>query len=425
MLWVKEDLKKKNKVLVHYPELNPNKLVFPEEVTLENIHQKLGRKYKSAINGLQPLLHFIKKNENNGIVSISQTAKPLVDAYKGQPNVKRAIDKLVDLGILRKTSNQFKNFNYGLIYTVNINTLNLIYNKSSYNISYSISYSEPEEYVDTNAHFGKIRKKDNMRDYSDTWVLRKMDEVYPQIKDYQYKVEKLNSHEEDDFYLIRFNPKVTRDKNGHVKNVSIRATSDFCSVKSREKHPEFPWYIKCREDYLDEDLGIGWEEYDVKGSVPRIAHFLHTGEWLDENVDPYKEIFESHFFDWDKDTRDICKDWFMRIYFGGTIKEIVRNAINCKDYPNLTSNKKEQLTKDITELKEAIDNYCGVADGNSIFLHESCIYIDVREELAKRKIDVKQVYDGFYFKHGEVPKDMGAIIKQCAISYLSTYSNYI
>lgn len=125
---------------------------------------------------------------------------------------------------------------------------------------------------------------------------RKADEIYPQLKHYQEIAEKLNLKEEDDDYVIRFEPQIERNDKGMITNVSIRATSDFCSRKSREKHPNLPWHFKCREDYLDETLGPGWEEYDVKGSVPRIAHFLYTGEWLDADKDPYEEIFKSHWF---------------------------------------------------------------------------------------------------------------------------------
>ena len=421
MIWVDESFNKITKVEPKYPQLNPNKLIIPEDLSIEEINRRLGRKYKQVIDNLQPLIHFIKRHNSNGIISISQTAKPLIREYGAQSNVNRNIQKLIEVNILHKADYTFKNGEFGLIYTINLNNLNLIYKEICNVLSISISDSVPEIETDINLHFGKIRKKDNMRDYSDTWVERKADEVYPQLKHYQEIAEYLNLREEEDDYLITFKPKVERDKNGNIKNVSIRATSYFSNMKSREKHPNLPWYISCREDILDKDLGLGWEEYDVKGSVPRIAHFLHTGEWLDESVDPYKEIFEPHFFAWDKSVRDKCKDWFMRIYFGGSVEQIVSKGIKSKLYPNMTSDKKEQITKDITELKQAVDDYCGLADGNSIFLHESCIYLGVREELAKRGIRVIQVYDGFYFKHGEVPEDMGKIIKDSAMYYYNTY----
>lgn len=421
MIWFNKEFKKKQKKRVQYPELNPNKLIIPEDVSLEEVYNRLGRKAKSIINHLQPLVHFIHKYANDNIISISQTAKPLVRDYSAQQNVGRNIQKLINLDVIRKADNKFKNGEYGLMYTINTNNLNTIYINTYDMLSISTSDSIPEVEDDINLHFGKIRKKDNMRDFSDTWVLRKADEVFPQLKHYQEIAEKINLKEPDDDYVIQFEPKIKRDKNGRIKNVSIRATSYFSSIKSRKKHPEFPWYLTCREDVLNKEFGEGWVEYDVKGSVPRIAHFLHTGEWLDANVDPYVEIFKSHFFTWDDETREICKDWFMRIYFGGSVKQIVDKAIKSKDYPDLTADKKERITENITELKEAIDEYCGVADGNSIFLHESCIYLGVREELFKRNIRVIQVYDGFYFAKDTLPDDMSDIIKNSAYHYLNTY----
>lgn len=159
---------KKKKVEPKYPELNPKKLEIPKDMTVEEIYQILGRKANAMIDSLQPLLHFIKKHTHSNVASISQTAQPLIAEYGAQPNVNRNLKKLIDTNIIRKADCKFSNGQYGQMYTVNVNNLQSIYHITHNNISISISHSEPEVDIPVNIHFGKIRKADNMRDFSDT-----------------------------------------------------------------------------------------------------------------------------------------------------------------------------------------------------------------------------------------------------------------
>lgn len=423
---------KKKKKSVKYPELNPNKIIFPDSLTLDDIKNILGRKWSSVIESLQPLFKFIDKNMYTSVVNISQTASPLVSAYKGQSHVNRAIKKLKDIQVLKVVCQQFKNNEYGMTYTVNDNNLYLLYAKEDIINNYTTSIPH------SNITLQDMKEKDKMRirlgnvslsdDLNDFTINTELANKYPQILDYQWIVRELNSvclEKDLGDYVIKFEPTITRSKNGKVKKIGIRATSPFMSRKSRKKHPELPWYFKCREDYLDEDLGTGWTEYDVKGSVPRIAHLIQTGEWLDANEDPYKIMFEPICTEgWSNEWREVFKDWFMRVYFGRSVQDIVRNAIWSEDYPEITNDNKEEITKGVIEMEQQINEFCGKHfRDTSIFLHESCIYLNVRWELLKRGLDVKQVYDGFYFKKGEQPKDMDDIIKNAALDYYRTYIN--
>jgi hypothetical protein len=174
---------------VKYPELNPNKIIFPDSLTLDDIKNILGRKWSSVIESLQPLFKFIDKNMYTGVVNISQTASPLVSAYKGQSNVNRAIRKLKDIQVLKVVCQQFKNNEYGMTYTVNDDNLYLLYAKEDIINNYTTSISH------SNITLQDMKEKDKMRirlgnvslsdDLNDFTINTELANKYPQILDYQ------------------------------------------------------------------------------------------------------------------------------------------------------------------------------------------------------------------------------------------------
>ena len=83
------------------------------------------------------------------------------------------------------------------------------------------------------------------------------------------------------------------------------------------------------------------------------------------------------------------------------------------------------LVELIEKWQNSVFEYCGRDKANrydtSVFLHESCVYLEVRKILANRGIDVVQVYDGFYFKKGTCPKDMNRIIERACKTYYNKF----
>ena len=72
--------------------------------------------------------------------------------------------------------------------------------------------------------------------------------------------------------------------------------------------------------------------------------------------------------------------------------------------------------------KKAIENVIGSTERDSeIFLHESCIYMDVYEQLLNDGYEVLQVYDGFYMNKEN--KDIQKIIESKAMNYYNKYIN--
>jgi hypothetical protein len=107
----------------------------------------------------------------------------------------------------------------------------------------------------------------------------------------------------------------------------------------------------------------------------------------------------------------------MRLYFTKTVESTAKALL-----PYNIDYRKTDYCKDlIRELKSNMTSFIGKTYDSEIFFHESCIYLLVRKELMRRKIKCSQVYDGFYFKKGEMPKDMDEIVKSCAEFYYSHY----
>ena len=159
---------------------------------------------------------------------------------------------------------------------------------------------------------------------------------------------------------------------------------------------------------------------------------------FEQFVDDYKLYFDSSITEWCAQTRDFFKNLFMRLFFGGTPKQILSNLLRAEQKARRKALKRgddiSNLSPYSSIIKQGVDlealiskwqtkvyEYCkrdkSKRHDTSVFLHESCIYLEVRCELAKRNIDVVQVYDGFYFKKGTMPSDMDEIIQASALKY--------
>ena len=435
---------------------------------LEDKYSILGRQYKSTVRGLYPLLYHIRKYTNNNIVYISQTDKNLLPFYNNShTNIHYAIHKLLidKAKVLWDLKSEYKAHNKAKYYYVcseNLDTMFKIYESVVTSQSKAIVtdggtskhlipvyYSFPSFNSDLEIH----------EDYSFEEVKETIIMRYPCIPYYSDLVNKLNEHAVNYDERIRFEISPQFSSKGKITKLKIRAFSGTCLLKSLEKQEK-----KCRlqgiefvvdnntryrEHYLNERFGE-WEEYDIKGSVPRVSRAMaEYGDMGDLNEDIYQTIFEPfvkdyhNYFDstvteWCDSVRNFFKLLFMRLFFGGTPKQIVNNILSSEK--KKTNKAIKDRVSDINlspfsslknrgvDLELLIDKYqrrvfevCHRTYENkrdtSVFLHESCIYLEVRKELFKRGIDVVQVYDGFYFKKGTLPPDMDEIIQLSALRY--------
>ena len=130
-----------------------------------------------------------------------------------------------------------------------------------------------------------------------------------------------------------------------------------------------------------------------------------------------------------EDDREVFKKLAMRLYFGGInqlgvqvenrfremAKELGGNYVYDKD-------RARRIQDIMCEQKlTAAENIGGFFD-SEIFLHESCIYLNVYKDIVKSGIRCSQVYDSFYFKSG-IDIDVNRLYEDNLRLYKSRFSN--
>ncbi len=428
----------------------------------------LGRQYKSTIKKLYPLLMHIRRYVSDNVVYISQTDKNLLPFYNNdQPRINKAIRKqLIEkakvLWDLNSTYKPHSTAKYYYVCLENLNTMFKVYQSVIASEGDTIDTDEEVSYQLVPAYYLLPTFNANL-DIHEAYLFEEVKSAvikrYPCIPYYSHLVEELNSHTVNADEKIKFDVKGTFSSTGKISKLGIRAVSRICYLKSLEKQDKkcrllgnesvVDPNIRYREHYLNERFGE-WEEYDIKGSVPRVSRAMSNhGDMGDLNEDIYRTMFEpfvldyQSYFDanvteWNESVRGFFKLLFMRLFFGGTPKQIVNNILAKEKKDKDRAIKKgasddnlspfAALMEQGVDLVALIDKYqkrvfeycCRTADkrkDTSVFLHESCIYLEVRKELFNRRIDVVQVYDGFYFKKGTIPCDMEEIIQRAASEY--------
>lgn len=445
---------------------------------IDNACDVLGRQYKSTLLTLYPLLRHIERYTYNNVVYISQTNRNLLPFYS---NSHERIYYLIHKVLIEKAKVLYDlESEYRAHYTAknyyvcieNLNTMLELYARVKeekeplLGIGDSRTLFKDDEYeyklnpVYLNYPSLSLNSALSVHEfYSFEEVKLALFQHYSYFSYYQYLVEILNKKISRADEKIQFDIKPKYSNKGKISKLGIRAFSRICLLKSSEKHKKkcdllgidavADPNIKYREQYLKERFGE-YEEYDVHASVPRVSRAMATnGDMGDLDEDLYRTMFEPFVEDyhkyinpsvteWCDEVRQFFKMIFMRLFFGGTPKQIARNILDREgkeankaiqrgeNTENLTpfSNIIQQgfdLVGIIAKWQNTVYEYCGRSKSNrhdtSVFLHESCIYLEVRLELAKRGIDVVQVYDGFYFKKGTMPDDMDEIIKSAALEY--------
>lgn len=425
----------------------------------------LGRKYKSIIRNLYPLLCHIKKHTQCNIVYISQTDKSLLPFYNDDhPKIHYAIHKLLieKAKVLYDLKSTYKPHSVAKCYYVcleNLDTMLKLY-KSLVGSQTNVIATEGE--VLEPVYFSLPSFNSNLcihEDYSFDEVREATLMRYPCMPYYNNLLAQLNACALNNDEIIRFSITPKFSKKGKITKLGIRAFSNTCLLKSLEKQKKkcrqqgreyvVDPNIRYREHYLNERFGE-WEEYDIKGSVPRVSRAMaNHGDMGDLNEDVYRTMFEPFVQDfqicfdesapgWCEPVRSFFKLLFMRLFFGGTPKQIVSNILSKEKKDREKAIKEgrpdERLAPFSSMIEQGVDlvpliercqksvfDYCcrtvKKKRDTSVFLHESCIYLEVRKELFNRGIDVVQVYDGFYFKKGTIPCDMEDIIQRAASEY--------
>ena len=431
------------------------------EVSIDlNLPTKLDKYTKTTLSQILAFIDLKKRRrfvDGNTVMSISCTNDYLKLLTGSSRQSSRLIQKMKRLGLIVTCDNtyrfnaKYKRFNRckSYIYSAesekaivefcknnNIPKASIKQQKAPVVINKiieNINFKENE--IRINSKLNLVKPTNVSRADFEKFLMFHLYNNYKQLGDYQKKVDFINEtyYKDDPDRRIKFNLRTTWSTNKRfnterVTKIGIRATNSLVSTKKEWEPGDENKNVIHRSDVLKEyGLENGYE-YDVKSSVPRVAYLINFGEWLDDDIDLYYLIFQnlvkqnpekySHI-EWNGENRKVFKSFFMRGFFDTEAKiagHIARELSTRIEY-----NKKDwgDLETTFKDYKKAITATIGPSLDSEIFLHESCIYIDVQQQLLLRGYNNVQVYDGFYT--GEEVEDICNIVKTCAINYYNKY----
>lgn len=392
---------------------------------------------------------FSRFSEGLTVMNISCNSKRLLSMCGSPANVSNLIKYMKIIGLLADydSTYQFNGFyerlNRSKSYVYcketedkikeycNINKINKYLLKNNNNTIVKKFTEQVKSFESSEVRFSSklnLLKPSNFskKDFEDYLTL-KLYENYPQLEYYQNLADEINEtyFAEDYDRQIQFTPKFTWNKGEKaVTKIGIRATNSLVSAKKEEEEDDKDWII-YRKDILNR-YGLSYE-FDVKSSVPRVTYLLSNGVWLDNNIDLYQKMYErfvqycpTEKLEWSEETRDIFKSFHMRGYFDtyAMLAAHTKRAIALKG--SYVKEDWKDLDTVMRAYKLSIEETVGELKYDSeIFLHESCIYLDVLKSLLDDGFDVLQIYDGFYTD--KECRDIEERIKKISESYYKRY----
>ena len=206
----------------------------------------------------------------------------------------------------------------------------------------------------------------------------------------------------------------------YLTKIGFRSSNMICSYKENEnKNPCYRG--KWRREYLSEVYGSKWSHYDFNASIWRLSYNLLHDEMLPESKDGYELAYGDKFKS--KEDREIFKKIAMRLYFGGINQLGVQVERKFKEIADKLGEKytydhaRARFIQDIMSEQKliAVEKIGGFFD-SEIFLHESCIYLNIYKDILDSGIRCTQIYDSFYFN-----ADSNINVNQLYKTHLSQY----
>jgi len=398
---------------------------FRNDVTDEESFKRItGRQWKKNLGTLIAMIDvykYVSGREHIYALPISQNGA-LRDIYKTQRNVFSAITLAERVDLLKCVDDTYQfgafdeSYNKSKCYIMNKNVQDLIISLSSkYQITHKIfkhnkTYNDNKDIIYNSIHLREYNIKINsglrlsIPFATDEQIIEHLNTIYPQLNDYAELANEINEkyYNNEKYALgIKFEPRVKRSKGGLITKISIRATNGICSLKDHDngKNTNKIWRKDMLKDYFDSS---DYLTFDVKSSIYRITHFLNYNVWLDNDIDLYEEMYGKKFDNAEQRTK--YKAFAMRLYFDKSIgtlwNHITQQANELKDDYDKTL-----LQFELTKMRNKMVDNIGDTYDSEIFLHESCIYMDLAKELLDMGFDLVQVYDGFYVNKTNECKD--------------------
>lgn len=399
--------------------------------TEEDLLQLLGREW---LKKLELLISFIDEYKHifgrQELISlpISCKNKNLINIFKNEKQVSRMLKLAQDVDLLLCTDSSYQFNGYDEIfnnckkYICNKEVQDLIIktaNKYGIVIRKFKNFQRIELKNTTPLTNVAINSKLNLRvaNMTDDEVLFYLNKRYPQLPHYQQLADEINEnfYSKDKERRISFIPHITRSRGNSstITKIGIRATNSLVSLKEHENGKESNklW----RKDWLKEHYGqyIG---FDVKSSIFRINYFLNFGEWLPNDIDLYEKMFGESF---EAGQREEYKALAMSLYFEKSVGTLYTHVIN--KTASLRMYDADLIRSSLEELHKKMFEVIGDGYDSEIFLHESCIYMELQKELLRRGHDVTVIYDGFYVEayttEEEFSRECCDILKKVALNY--------
>ena len=337
--------------------------------------------------------------------------------------LKAIIDNLISLRIIKQESDiysynkaiaklySFNKFIYAKILDYANTKYQLSINQNS-NLSYHISnlYGDKQsEDTDNDVKFDESRirickrMKMDVTGVSLSRIESVLNAKYPQFLEGKRIADELNkSLPIEEQIKWQWNLELKRqDGKQYLTKIGFRASNMICSYKEHQN--ENPFYRgKWRSEYLSEVYGPEYSHYDFNASIWRLSYNLLHNTMLPESIDAYELAYGTKFKS--KEERDLFKKVSMRLYFGG-INQLGVQVEN--KFKEIAAKLDEEYTYDCSRAKcvqdimsekklQAIEQIGGFFD-SEIFLHESCIYLNIYKDVVDSGIRCSQIYDSFYF----------------------------
>lgn len=364
-------------------------------MTQEELINKLGRKWRQSISELYDLCKVYYKCGSIRI-PISTTSGHMYRKYKSEMKISRLLSKAIDVGLLNveSTAIAFNHYeredNYCRTYTLNNDMVNLI--RSFTNVLYMQRRKKEERReinINVNLNLEISNNKDYEIDLEDDEMNEQILKSYPQIDYYNKYLDYINSTYEgiEGLLYTYFYPRIHRKADNSVY-FGIRAWSTFCSIP-KKPNVRCTWRSQVLDCYFGEN---NWVEYDINGSIFRVAKSLKEGKWYDGNEDIYRELHKVPFRN--SDARGKFKVTCNIVNFCNEMKKA------CAAYRDKFRSraKNVRLLPIFNDLKRRITDEYGEFD-SEIFLHESCIYIGALYRLIKAGYKAVMLYDAIYLEH--------------------------
>lgn len=356
--------------------------------------------------------------------------------------IKSYIDNLLILRVIKLESEVYSsNHSISKLYSFNqlVYSKLLAYANSKYKLSinqnsslcYHISYRSRDEQTEDTSKDAKFdesririckRMKMDVTDVSLSKIESVLNTRYPQFLEGKRIAEELNKSlpiEEQIKWQWNLELKL-KDGKKYLTKIGFRASNIICSYKKRQN--DNPCYRgKWRSEYLNSIYGPKYKNYDFNASIWRLSYNLLHDDMLPESTDGYELAYGDKFES--TEDREIFKKIAMRLYFGGInqlgvqvenkFKEIATKLGEKYIYDRSRAKLIQEIMSDQKLL--AVEHIGGLFD-SEIFLHESCIYLNIYKDIVDSGIRCTQIYDSFYFN-----ADVNINVNQLYMTHLSQY----